>query len=329
MLIATQQSWNEYQLKSAVRTFLTKVDGYCNSTGRNMALSVETKQSIVPYLTMLAACGWPAEKGKSIIDAKTYNTKSLQDSHLSLKSIADFADRARHVNPHSLHIALYHIGNALEASTVKNNPWHKPAGSPNGTGGQFDFSPDNGGAGHRGGGGNSHPSPTSTAISPQSPIGTAASPARGSYRVTEHSRTKVTVDRPDGTSETRTGGSRAWRNNNPGNIRSGSFANRYGAIGEAGGFAVFPDEETGQNASIALLRTSTYADLSVDQAIARRSPSSENDTEHLQGLIHKISGLSGEETVKDLTPSQMEAFVEAIKRTEGWIEGEITTHRQQ
>lgn len=129
---------------------------------------------------------------------------------------------------------------------------------------------------------------------------------------------------PDGSSETRTGGSRAWRNNNAGNIRAGSFANRHGAVGEAGGFAVFPDEATGDAASEALLRTSTYSGLTVDEAIARRSPSNENDTTHLQGMIQDISGLSGEEIVGKLNKEEMGRLVNAIKRTEGWIEGETS-----
>ncbi len=49
-------------------------------------------------------------------------------------------------------------------------------------------------------------------------------------------------------------GSRAWRNNNPGNIRYTPFAKRHGAIGKAGGFAVFPDYNTGRAALSALLR---------------------------------------------------------------------------
>lgn len=38
-----------------------------------------------------------------------------------------------------------------QQARIKNNPWHKPAGSPGGTGGEFDHAPENGGAGHRGG----------------------------------------------------------------------------------------------------------------------------------------------------------------------------------
>ena len=38
----------------------------------------------------------------------------------------------------------------------------------------------------------------------------------------------------------RSGGSRSWRNNNPGNIRRGDFAINVGAIGDDGAFAFFP-----------------------------------------------------------------------------------------
>lgn len=41
------------------------------------------------------------------------------------------------------------------------------------------------------------------------------------------------------------GGTRTWRNQNPGNLVSGSVSRRNNQIGKAGGFAVFPDYETG------------------------------------------------------------------------------------
>lgn len=150
------------------------------------------------------------------------------------------------------------------------------------------------------------------------------SPNKPTYSVSEPSKGAVTIHKPDGSSETRTGGSRAWRNNNPGNLRAGTFANNHGAIGSAGGFAVFPDEETGDAASAALLRTPTYSGLSVDDAIARRSPSNENDTENLQNTIHNMSGLSGDEIVGELDDNQMSKLTDAIKRTEGWIPGTTT-----
>ncbi len=47
-----------------------------------------------------------------------------------------------------------------------------------------------------------------------------------------------------GREEIREGGSRSWRNCNPGNIRKGDFSINCGAIGDDGSFAIFPDEET-------------------------------------------------------------------------------------
>jgi hypothetical protein len=146
------------------------------------------------------------------------------------------------------------------------------------------------------------------------------------HKIIEHSRTMFTIRYPDGSSEVRNGGTRAWRNNNPGNIRSGSFANRHGAIGSAGGMAVFPDEATGEAAQRALLRGSTYRDLTVDQAIARRSPPNENDTAHTQLLVRQFSGLSGKERIRDLNKDQLNRLSIAIRRTEGWKPGTITRY---
>lgn len=133
----------------------------------------------------------------------------------------------------------------------------------------------------------------------------------------------VVIHHPKGAKETRTGGTRAWRNNNPGNIRAGKFADQYGAIGAAGGFAVFPDEKTGAAASEALLRTATYSKLTIDEAIARRSPSNENDTVRLQNDIRKIGGFSGDEVIGELNYEEMSRLIEAIKRTEGWKVGNV------
>jgi hypothetical protein len=53
----------------------------------------------------------------------------------------------------------------------------------------------------------------------------------------------------DGNMVIRSGGTKAWRNNNPGNMvyHPRGFAPRHGAIGSADGMAVFPDEQTGSN----------------------------------------------------------------------------------
>jgi hypothetical protein len=50
-------------------------------------------------------------------------------------------------------------------------------------------------------------------------------------------------------------GTWAWRNNNPGNIIKGLKARKLGSIGTAGGFAVFPDYETGREIAGGRLRS--------------------------------------------------------------------------
>ena len=61
------------------------------------------------------------------------------------------------------------------------------------------------------------------------------------------------------------GGTRGDRNNNPGNIKFGAFAQAHGATSaDSGGFAVFPDAVTGTNAMSALL-FSQYQGLTLAQ----------------------------------------------------------------
>lgn len=145
--------------------------------------------------------------------------------------------------------------------------------------------------------------------------------------VTEESRTRVTIYRPDGSKETRINGSRAWRNNNPGNLRSGPFSTSQGAVGKAGGFAVFRSAAEGKRASIELLKTRSYRNLTVDQAIARRSPATENDTRTLQRDIRDMTGFTGKEMIGKLSEKELDKLAGAIQRTEGWIEGTIEKSR--
>lgn len=49
----------------------------------------------------------------------------------------------------------------------------------------------------------------------------------------------VIYHRNDGAKLNKWGGTSAWRNSNPGNIRSSKFAKKNGSIGEVNGFAVF------------------------------------------------------------------------------------------
>lgn len=119
----------------------------------------------------------------------------------------------------------------------------------------------------------------------------------------------------------RSGGTRAWRNNNPGCIRGGDFARSQGAIGNAGGFAVFPDEKTGMNAICALLRSELYKDKTIAAAINIYAPTFENNTAAYKNQLRFLTGLSLNTKLRDLNDQQLVAVSQAIRQIEGWTPG--------
>ena len=127
----------------------------------------------------------------------------------------------------------------------------------------------------------------------------------------------------DGRRVRRTGGTRAWRNLNPGNIRSAEFSRHAGAIGQAGGFAVFPDEETGTRAISSLLRGQSYNNLTIARAITRYAPPSENNTAAYHRRIQQITGLNINRRISDLSDGELSRVVDAIRAIEGWEAGRI------
>ncbi len=104
---------------------------------------------------------------------------------------------------------------------------------------------------------------------------------------------------------------RGIRNNNPGNIRYGKFAQSWGAIAQDDkGFAVFADPSTGENAEIALL--GTYLKNKHDtirKIISRYAPASENDTHAYIGAVSRQTGLTPD---AKLTAANLGALSQAI-----------------
>jgi len=115
------------------------------------------------------------------------------------------------------------------------------------------------------------------------------------------------------------GGTRSWRNNNPGNIEYGEFAISQGAIGTDGRFAIFPSEEAGTRAMKALLKTSAYQGKTIDDAMKLWSGNGYG-ADVLDGLP-----FSSTATLSQLTDSQLNAIMEKMKKREGWQEGTYTT----
>ncbi|HLH36015.1 MAG TPA: hypothetical protein VKX41_15185 [Alloacidobacterium sp.] len=95
-------------------------------------------------------------------------------------------------------------------------------------------------------------------------------------------------------------GARCRRNNNPGNIRFGSFAYRLGAREQDdAGFAIFPSEAQGWQALRELLEAN-YKGLTIAQAIGRYAPSGENNTQAYIAHVCAWTGLSPDHVLVDL-----------------------------
>lgn len=120
----------------------------------------------------------------------------------------------------------------------------------------------------------------------------------------------------------RTGGSRSWRNRNPGNLKYGDFARSMGAVGQdAGGFAIFPSEEAGAQAQEALLFGPRYRDLSINEAIRKYAPAGENDPGRYASIVSNAVGVDGATRLADLSAEQRATMLAAMRQHEGWKPG--------
>lgn len=132
-----------------------------------------------------------------------------------------------------------------------------------------------------------------------------------------------TVVRLDDGTMVRRSGTRAWRNNNPGNIEYGKFAKSRGAVGTDGRFAVFPTYEEGRAAKEALLfETSAYKNRTIFGAISRYAPSFENDTRAYANAVASAIGVSVDTPLSDLTSRQRQIMLDAMERVEGFKVGQ-------
>ena len=117
--------------------------------------------------------------------------------------------------------------------------------------------------------------------------------------------------------------SRAWRNHNPGNLVSGPHCRKYGSIGTAGGFAVFPDYETGRNALWHLLKKKVYIDLTLNQfprrytGVEPEKPDNKEVRDYRRD-ISIITKFDMERTIRSLSEKEYEQFINAVERHEGW-----------
>ena len=116
------------------------------------------------------------------------------------------------------------------------------------------------------------------------------------------------------------GGNRTWRNQNPGNIGAGSLANRYGAIGRAGGFAVFPNYEIGRAAIFGLLKSPGYINQTIWDAIPRYAPAKENDvTWYRKYYVEEYGWLSKEQTMALISEGKVDGVIATSRNGNSYI----------
>ncbi len=137
-------------------------------------------------------------------------------------------------------------------------------------------------------------------------------------KVVYHDGTK-SIQYPNGT--IKKGGHRNWRNNNPGNIRKGSFTQSHGAIGDDGSFAVFNSMDDGYQAQADLLQTGNYQNKSLEGAIYRYAPPSENDSAGYVNYVASKTGIDPNKKMSDMTDAEMDSIVRAMSDHEGMKNG--------
>jgi hypothetical protein len=124
----------------------------------------------------------------------------------------------------------------------------------------------------------------------------------------------------DGNMTIRSGGTRAWRCNNPGNLRASSYSTstKRRSIGKAGDneneYAVYPDYETGHEALIVMLKGGIYSPLTLRTAMKRYDSTNPN---YINIIVSKI-GFDAERKIKSLNDKEFEKFWRAIEKLENW-----------
>lgn len=111
---------------------------------------------------------------------------------------------------------------------------------------------------------------------------------------------------------------RGLRNNNPGNIRYGKFAQAQGAVGkDSGGFAVFQSAEDGLRAMGELLRSYARRGLNTVRGVLNRwAPPSENDTGAYVGAVSKRLGVTEDQALDMSDPKVIAGLTAEITRHE-------------
>lgn len=122
--------------------------------------------------------------------------------------------------------------------------------------------------------------------------------------------------------ETRVGGTRSWRNNNPGNLQGSDLKIGQEKLPkEKEAFAIFPSMEVGDQARQHLIG-GHYRNDSIRDMIRTYAPEGENNVPAYLTAV-KRAGLDPEKRISDLTPEELERLYAAMREHEGMGKGKI------
>ena len=119
------------------------------------------------------------------------------------------------------------------------------------------------------------------------------------------------------------GGTWAWRNHNPGNLRPKKRGQFKDQIGVVDNFVSFPTDQSGHDAFIKDLKEN-YMNDSIDKMIRHFAPPNENDTKRYAKFLHEKTGVYDDRPLKDFTSTQFKKLWMAIQKKEGYKVGIIT-----
>ena len=129
--------------------------------------------------------------------------------------------------------------------------------------------------------------------------------------------------------EARIGGTLAWRNNNPGNIRLTGYWKNWGALGRAFGFATWPTAEDGYDGLKKYISKFGFQSEKYTIASFMRMYTPKTDIDDPAGYAAKIAralGTTVDEPMSNFVDNEqaLEMFAKTIRRVEGWREGEVS-----
>ena len=117
----------------------------------------------------------------------------------------------------------------------------------------------------------------------------------------------------------RSGGTIAWRFNNPGNLRPGPKYTRHIGQGHtaSGTFLIFPSPDFGRDEKKGLLLRK-YKNASIRNMLYAYAPPSENDTEGYINSICKKTGLSHDKIIGEFSDNELKSMMTAMEEHEGY-----------